>query len=161
MDEESTTAVVQRYLDALAGDAPAEPIIRALLGRAVHRLEGLCAAMLHRSYPRLTRPPSNLETDEMLGGVVEGLLKAMDSIRPRTVRQFFALANQHMRWQLNDLARRLDERPASLKLPRRAPWPHRPAAAPGSLPTVAGCWRRSTTCRRTNWKFSASCDCKG
>jgi hypothetical protein len=22
------------------------------------------------------------------------------------VRQFFALANQHMRWQLNDLARR-------------------------------------------------------
>ena len=87
-----------------------------LLGRAVHRLEGLCATMLHRSYPRLTRPPSNLETDEMLGGVVEGLLKAMDSIRPRTVRQFFALANQHMRWQLNDLARRLDERPAAVEL---------------------------------------------
>jgi len=42
----------------------------------------------------------------MLGGVVEGLLKAMRSIRPRTVREFFALANQHMRWQLNDLARR-------------------------------------------------------
>ena len=126
MDEESTTAVVQRYLDALAGDVPAEPIIRALLGRAVHRLEGLCAAMLHRSYPRLTRPPSNLETDEMLGGVVEGLLKAMDSIRPRTVRQFFALANQHMRWQLNDLARRVDERPASLKLPEGSP------AAPAS-----------------------------
>ena len=77
MSEESTTAVVQRYLDALAGDAPAEPIVRDLLERAVHRLEGLCATMLHRSYPRLTRPPSNLETDEMLGGVVEGLLKAM------------------------------------------------------------------------------------
>jgi RNA polymerase sigma-70 factor (ECF subfamily) len=27
------------------------------------------------------------------------------------VRQFFALANKHMRWQLNDLARLLDERP--------------------------------------------------
>lgn len=27
------------------------------------------------------------------------------------MRQFFALANQHMRWQLNDLARLLDERP--------------------------------------------------
>ena len=27
-----------------------------------------------------------------------------------TVAGFFALANQHMRWQLNDLARRLDER---------------------------------------------------
>ena len=52
----------------------------------------------------------------MLGGVVEGLLKAMRSIRPRTVREFFALANQHMRWQLNDLARRLDERPAAVEL---------------------------------------------
>ena len=36
--------------------------------------------------------------------------------RPPTVRQFFALANQHMRWQLNDLARRLDERPAAAAL---------------------------------------------
>ena len=116
MSEESSTAVVQRYLDALAGDAPAGPIVRDLLARSVNRLEGLCAAMLYREYPRLTRPPANLETDEMLGGVVEGLLKAMDSIRPRTVRQFFALANQHMRWQLNDLARRLDDRPVAIEL---------------------------------------------
>ena len=116
LSEDSTTAVVQRYLDALAGDAPAEPIVRDLLGRAVHRLEGLCAIMLHRNYPRLVRPPSNLETDEMLSGVVEGLLKAMDSIRPQTVRHFFALANQHMRWHLNDLARRLDERPVAVEL---------------------------------------------
>jgi RNA polymerase sigma-70 factor (ECF subfamily) len=33
------------------------------------------------------------------------------------VRQFFALANQHMRWQLNDLARRLDQQPAAGALP--------------------------------------------
>ena len=39
--------------------------------------------MLHRSYPRLTRPPSNLETAELLGGVVEALLKAMRSFVPR------------------------------------------------------------------------------
>jgi RNA polymerase sigma-70 factor (ECF subfamily) len=32
------------------------------------------------------------------------------------VRQFFALANQHMRWELNDLVRRLDEQPAVVKL---------------------------------------------
>jgi RNA polymerase sigma-70 factor (ECF subfamily) len=32
------------------------------------------------------------------------------------VRQFFALANQHMRWELNDLARRLDEEPAVVEL---------------------------------------------
>ena len=45
-----------------------------------------------------------------------GLLAALRTVRPTTVRRFFALANQHMRWQLNDLARRLDERPAGAAL---------------------------------------------
>jgi RNA polymerase sigma-70 factor (ECF subfamily) len=57
-----------------------------------------------------------LETDELLGGVVAGLLKALRLVRPQTVRQFFALANQHMRWQLNDLARRLDQQPSAAPL---------------------------------------------
>ena len=39
---------------------------------------------------------------KMSDAVVERLLKGMRSIHPRTVRQFFALANQHMRWELND-----------------------------------------------------------
>jgi RNA polymerase sigma factor (sigma-70 family) len=116
MGEDRTTAAVQRYLDDLAGDAPADPIIRALLGRAVGRLEMLCGNMLFRSYSRLTRPPLNLQTDEVLGALVERLLKAMRAVRPRTVREFFALANQHMRWELNDLARRLDEQPVDLEL---------------------------------------------
>ena len=38
MSEENTSAAVQRYLDALAGQAPAEPIIRDLMDRAVRRL---------------------------------------------------------------------------------------------------------------------------
>jgi RNA polymerase sigma factor (sigma-70 family) len=117
MAEGQTTAVVQRYLDELAGEAPAEPIIRALLDRAVRRLRLLCANLLHRGYPRLTRPPLNLQADEVLGGVVERLLKALRAIRPQNVRQFFALANQHMRWELNDLARRLDEQPGGPALP--------------------------------------------
>jgi RNA polymerase sigma factor (sigma-70 family) len=116
MAEESTTAAVQRYLDELAGDAPAEPVIRALLGRAVRRLHQLCATLLYRSYPRLTRPPVNLQADEMLGAVVERLLKALRAARPASARQFFALACQHMRWELNDLARRLDEQPAAEEL---------------------------------------------
>ncbi len=62
--------------------------------------------MVYNRYPRLTRPPLNLERDEVLGAVVERLLKALHAIRPRSVREFFALANQHMRWELNDLARR-------------------------------------------------------
>ncbi len=116
MNEEHTTAAVQRYLDALAGERPAEPVIRALLDRAVRRLQMLCTNLLYRSYPRLTQPPVNLQPDELLSGVVERLLKAMREVHPETVRQFFALANQHMRWELNDLARRLDEQPAAVEL---------------------------------------------
>jgi RNA polymerase sigma factor (sigma-70 family) len=115
MSEEQTTAAVQRFLDALAGDQPAEPIVRALLDRAVRRLHLLCANLLYRSYRRLTLPPLNLQPDELLDAVVERLLKAMRSARPQTVRQFFALVNQHMRWELNDLARRLDQEPRLVK----------------------------------------------
>ena len=114
-----TTAAVQRYLDELAnlhGEAPAEPIVRELLATAVDRLHLLCRTLLFRSYPRLTRPPLGLQTEEMLDAVVERLLKAMREVRPPTVRQFFALANQHMRWELNDLARRLDEESRAVEL---------------------------------------------
>ncbi len=114
--EERTTAVVQRYLDELAGDTPAEPLVRALLNRAVRRLHLLCITLLRRSYPRLTQPPLNLQAEELLGAVAERLLKAMREARPRSVRQFFALANQHIRWELNDLARRLDQQPAAMEL---------------------------------------------
>jgi RNA polymerase sigma factor (sigma-70 family) len=116
MSEEQTTAVVQRYLDELAGDSPVEPTVRALLDRAVRRLHLLCRTLLYRSYPRLTQPPLNLQADELLGAVAERLLKALREIHPKTVRQFFALANQHMRWELNDLARRLDEQPSAVEL---------------------------------------------
>ncbi|MGO9464865.1 MAG: sigma-70 family RNA polymerase sigma factor [Isosphaeraceae bacterium] len=116
MNEEHTTAVVQRYLDELGGDSPSEPIVRALLERAVRRLHLLCATLLHRSYPRLTQPPLNVQADELLGAVAERLLKALREARPRNVRQLFALANQHMRWELNDLARRLDNQPAAVEL---------------------------------------------
>jgi RNA polymerase sigma-70 factor (ECF subfamily) len=116
MHEEPTTVIIQRYLDAMPGDPAAEPIIRELLERAAGRLRLLCATFLHKSYPRLSRPPVNLETDELLGGVVGGLLTALRTVRPPNVRQFFALANQHMRWQLNDLARRLGKQPAAAAL---------------------------------------------
>jgi RNA polymerase sigma-70 factor (ECF subfamily) len=116
MSAEPTTAAVQRYLDALAGDQPAEPIVRALLDRSVRRLQLLCTNLLYRKYRRLTLPPVNLQPEEMLDAVVERLLKAMRSVRPQTVRQFFALVNQHMRWELNDVARRLEEQPTAVEL---------------------------------------------
>jgi RNA polymerase sigma factor (sigma-70 family) len=116
MSEEHTTAAVQRYLDALAGDQPAEPMVRALLDRAVRRLQLLCSNLLYRRYRRLTLPPLNLRPEELLDAVVERLLKAMHSVRPQTVRQFFALVSKHMRWELNDLVRRLDEQPTLVEL---------------------------------------------
>jgi RNA polymerase sigma factor (sigma-70 family) len=116
MSQEHTTAVVQRCLDELDGDSHAEPNVRALLDRAVRRLHLLCATLLHRSYPRLTQPPMNVQADELLSAVTERLLKALREARPQTVRQLFALANQHMRWELNDLARRLDNQPAAVEL---------------------------------------------
>jgi RNA polymerase sigma-70 factor (ECF subfamily) len=135
VDTNHTTAVVQRYLNDLAGvrgDSPAEPIVRDLLAGAVNRLHVLCSSLLFRNYPRLTRPPLNLQPDELLSSVVERLLKAMREVRPSTVRQFFALANQHMRWELNDLARRLDEQAAALEL-RDSLVPAPPASSASQL----------------------------
>ena len=116
MDDAHTTLVVQRYLDELADGATTEPVVRALLERSVRRLEQLCAGMLHRSYPRLTKAPLNLQTDEMLSAVVERLLKALREARPKDARQFFSLASQHMRWELNDMARRLDNQAPAVQL---------------------------------------------
>jgi RNA polymerase sigma-70 factor (ECF subfamily) len=137
MSGESTTAVVQRYLNALGGEQSTELIVRALLDRAAGRLRHLCANFLHRKYPRLTMPPLNLQPDELLGAVVERLLKAMRAVRPGNVRQFFGLVNQHMRWELNDLARRLDEQPALFALDVE-----RLAAAPSSADLLAPHGRR-------------------
>ena len=82
MSEEETTAVVRRYLDELATDSPAEPIVRALMDWAVRRLQPPCATPRHRSDPRLTHPPWNLQADEWLGAVAERLLKARHTRRP-------------------------------------------------------------------------------
>ena len=110
--------MVERYLGQLAnasGDESAERIIRELLASSVRRLHLLCVTLLRRNYPRLSRPPMNLEAGEMLSGVVERMMKALRKVRPSTVREFFALANQHMRWELNEFARRREEHAAELR----------------------------------------------
>jgi RNA polymerase sigma factor (sigma-70 family) len=120
MAEEPTTLAVECYLNELAGlrgDAPAEPVIRRLIERSVERLRLLCGTLLLRSYPRLAQPPYNLETDELLSCLVDRLLKALREVRPTNARQFFGLANRHLRWELNDLARRLDNETAAQGLP--------------------------------------------
>jgi hypothetical protein len=90
MHEEPTTVIIQRSLDALPGGTAAEPLVREPLERAAGRLRLLSGTFLYKSYPRLTRPPVNLETDELLGGVVAGLIKALQTARPPTALRFFA-----------------------------------------------------------------------
>lgn len=116
MEHEPTTVVVQRYLDELARDDPSESVVRALLERSACRLRRLSVLFLAKSYPRLMKPPMNLEAEDLLGAVAERLMKALREARPMSVRQYFALAGQHMRWELNDLARRLDEQPEAIEL---------------------------------------------
>ena len=82
MSEGHTTAAVQRYLDDLAGDSPAAPIVRGLLDRAVRRLHFLSASLLFPSYPRSTRPPLKLQVYELLGAGADWLLKALPEARP-------------------------------------------------------------------------------
>ena len=38
MDDMHTSAAIQRHLGDLAGDGPADPVVRAMLDRAVRRL---------------------------------------------------------------------------------------------------------------------------
>jgi RNA polymerase sigma factor (sigma-70 family) len=123
MDDQHTTVVVQRYLDDLGGAEGAStsaPVIRELLTRTIRRLQILCTSLLYRSYPRLARPPLNLQTDEVLSALVERLIKALNAARPATPLQFFALASQHIRWELNDLARRLDKKQPVTSLDEQA-----------------------------------------
>lgn len=124
MPNGQTTLAVQRQIDALAADPHgpvAEGLLRDLVAAAVKRLHLLCASMLHRQYPRLMRPPFNMQEEDLLSAVVARLMRALHSVKLENVRQFFALANMHIRWELNDLARRLDEQGASVPLGEHDP----------------------------------------
>jgi RNA polymerase sigma-70 factor (ECF subfamily) len=116
MSDDHTTAVVERSMIALAGDAPADPIVRAPLHRALGRMRLFRADLLHRISPRLVRPPSNLQMDEVLAAEVERLLKAMRQANPRAVRESFELPRQHRPLGLDDLARRLEGQPSTVEL---------------------------------------------
>lgn len=131
MHSDRTTASVERYLIALKGEKDPDPIVRALLARAASRLQALCTHMLRKRYPRLMRAPTNVQEEEMLSLLVERLLRAMRQVRPSTVREFFALANKHLRWELNEFARQLSRRRAAGPLPDEV-------AAPGQAESDGG-----------------------
>jgi RNA polymerase sigma-70 factor (ECF subfamily) len=118
VNEEPTTVAIERYLSALGDEKrEREQTVRHLLDLAARRLQRLSHNLLQRSYPRLTQGPLNLRAEELLSAVVERLLKALRQAQPKNARQFFALANKHMCWELNELARRLDTQSLPGQLP--------------------------------------------
>lgn len=72
---------------------------RELLGRAYRRLEILARGRV-RSFPGVG------ETGDVLHDVMIELDRVLQAVEPDSPRRFFALASQHIRWTLLDLAKR-------------------------------------------------------
>jgi RNA polymerase sigma-70 factor (ECF subfamily) len=93
------TTQLHRWLNRIdAGDLTArDELLRSVVGR----LEGLARKMLRR-FPGVRRWA---ETDDVLQNALMRLLRALQNIRPHSMREFFGLAAQQMRRELLDLAR--------------------------------------------------------
>jgi RNA polymerase sigma-70 factor (ECF subfamily) len=93
------TVHLQRCLDRLqAGDTSAR---NDLLAGAVNRLERLARTML-RDYPRLKRWE---ETTDVLQSALIRLQRALETVTPASLREFYRLAALQVRRELIDLAR--------------------------------------------------------
>ena len=95
-----TTQMLQRHLDLLqAGEAASR---HALIAHACERLRRLTRKML-RGYPSVQRWE---QTDDVLQNAVLRLDRALEAQPPETLRHFFNVAAQQIRWELLDLTKR-------------------------------------------------------
>jgi len=93
-----TTVLVQLVERMQAGDhAACEALIRAFQTR----LEHLARKMLQR-YPKVGRW---VEVEDVLQASLLRLLRALESVQPKSTRAFFGLAAEQMRRELLDLSR--------------------------------------------------------
>ena len=98
-DDSTQTLRVQGWLDGLrAGDAAA---LDALIRHVSDRLQRLTRQMLAR-HPAVKRWA---QTDDVVQGALVRLVRAVRHVQPSSLRAFFALATQQVRWELLDLAR--------------------------------------------------------
>lgn len=98
-DAPPQTIQLQALLQRMrAGDADAA---NELLGHVSERLQRLTRQML-KSHPAVKRWA---QTDDVLQGSLVRLLRALQNVQPDSMRAFFALATQQIRWELIDLAR--------------------------------------------------------
>lgn len=96
---DSTTAHLQELLNRhRAGDGAARD---GLLEHSLDRLRLLARKMFRRNADLKAYD----ETDDVVSKAMVRLYKALDSVHPETVRAYFAIAANHIRWVLRDLAR--------------------------------------------------------
>jgi RNA polymerase sigma-70 factor (ECF subfamily) len=118
------TVQLHAWLDRMrAGDLAArEELLRCLWGR----LERMARKMLRR-YPSVRHWA---QTGDVLQNALLRLLRALEQVRPKSMREFFGLAAEQMRRELLDLARHFCG-PLGLetRLARQHPG-HDPSAAP-------------------------------
>jgi RNA polymerase sigma-70 factor (ECF subfamily) len=89
----------------LAGDAAAR---RELISNSYERLRCLAAVVLNRSFPRLKKAPTLVDTTDLTNEAALKLYELLSEVQPATLTDFFRLAAQRMRWLLLDLARGID-----------------------------------------------------
>jgi len=95
-----STSQLQSIIERMAGgDAAARD---ELISRAYRRLHRLAHKMLE-NFPRL-RPFE--DTDDLLHDSLPRLARALQSVPPDSVSEFFGLACRQMRWELLDLVER-------------------------------------------------------
>lgn len=95
-----TTQMHDWLAEMRAGNpAAADALLRGVSGR----LESLARAMLARD-PRVGRW---VEAEDLLQNALLRLLRALDTVRPASMRDFYGLAAAQMRRELIDLARSL------------------------------------------------------
>lgn len=101
MTHDSTTQL-QLLIDQMNAGDPAGKAL--LLEHACDRLRRLTHKMLS-DFSRV-RPWE--QTDDVLQNAMLRLLKALDSVPPGNVAEFFRLASRHIRWELLELARKYE-----------------------------------------------------
>jgi RNA polymerase sigma-70 factor (ECF subfamily) len=100
------TAVLQGLIDRMRrGDDAAR---KELIDRTYERLRALSAVILRKSFPRMRQAPGLVDTTDVANESAYRLYQALAEIQPATVRDFYRLAAQRIRWLLLDLARQAD-----------------------------------------------------
>ena len=133
------SAALQQLIDRMRSGDPAAR--RELIDLAYERLRHLSAAILRRSFPRLKSTPALVETTDVANETAYRLYQALAEIQPTTVREFFALAAQRIRWLLLDLARQVDRDQVTYEFPQALASPE-DSSASGPPPSLAELYRQ-------------------